>query len=172
MPAAQTKDRLHGTLDALILKTLSWGPRHGYAISRWLRDSSGDAIQVEEGSLYPALYRMERERWIEAEWGVSELGRKARFYQLTPRGRKQLAAETRRFAEFVEASSYVTTAEQIGNAGGRRVCIDLGILREELMREQSPVGPPRHDVGERAAAVDAELPGAVCCHPSRISPAA
>src|SRR6188508_539451 len=105
MPAAQTKDRLHGTLDALILKTLSWGPRHGYAISRWLRDSSGDAIQVEEGSLYPALYRMERERWIEAEWGVSELGRKARFYQLTPRGRKQLAAETERFAAFVEAVS-------------------------------------------------------------------
>ena len=74
MPA-QTKDRLHGTLDALILKTLSWGPRHGYAISRWLSESSGAAIQVEEGSLYPALYRMERERWIEAEWGVSELGR-------------------------------------------------------------------------------------------------
>ena len=91
MAAAQTKDRLHGTLDALILKTLSWGPRHGYAISRWLSDTSGDAIQVEEGSLYPALYRMERERWIEAEWGVSELGRKARFYKLTPKGRKQLA---------------------------------------------------------------------------------
>ena len=102
MPA-QTKDRLHGTLDALILKTLSWGPRHGYAISRWLSDTSRDAIQVEEGSLYPALYRMERERWIEAEWGVSELGRKARFYKLTPKGRKQLAAETRRFAEFVHA---------------------------------------------------------------------
>ena len=101
----QTRDRLHGTLDALILKTLSWGPRHGYAISRWLRDSSGDAIQVEEGSLYQALHRLEAREWIEAEWGVSELGRKARFYQLTPRGRKQLAAETRRFAEFVEAVS-------------------------------------------------------------------
>ena len=104
MPA-QSKDRLHGTLDALVLRTLSWGPRHGYAISRWLSDSSGDAIQVEEGSLYPALYRMERERWIEAEWGVSELGRKARFYQLTSKGRKQLAAETRKFAEFVRAVS-------------------------------------------------------------------
>ena len=85
---ATPKDRLHGTLDALILKTLSWGPRHGYAITRWLRDSSGDAIQVEEGSLYPALYRMERQGWIEAEWGTSELGRKARFYRLTPRGPK------------------------------------------------------------------------------------
>jgi PadR family transcriptional regulator, regulatory protein PadR len=103
--AAQSKDRLHGTLDALILKTLSWGPRHGYAIGRWLSETSGEAIQVEEGSLYPALYRMERERWIEAEWGVSELGRKARFYKLTPKGRKQLTAETRRFAEFVQAVS-------------------------------------------------------------------
>jgi PadR family transcriptional regulator, regulatory protein PadR len=100
MPA---KDRLHGTLDALILKTLSWGPRHGYAITRWLRDTSGEAIQVEEGSLYPALYRMERERWIAAEWGVSELGRKARFYRLTPKGRRQLEAETERFAQFVRA---------------------------------------------------------------------
>ena len=92
MPA-QTKDRLHGTLDALILKTLSWGPRHGYAISRWLSETSGEAIQVEEGSLYPALYRMERERWIEAEWGVSELGRRAKYYQLTAAGRRQLAVE-------------------------------------------------------------------------------
>jgi transcriptional regulator len=102
---APSKDRLHGTLDALILKTLSWGPRHGYAISRWLRDTSGEAIQVEEGSLYPALYRMEKQRWIEAEWGTSELGRKARFYSVTPKGRKQLAAETERFAQFVRAVS-------------------------------------------------------------------
>ena len=102
MPA-QSKDRLHGTLDALILRTLSWGPRHGYAITHWLRETSGDAIQVEEGSLYPALYRMERLGWIEAEWGTSELGRKARFYRLTRSGREQLAAETRRFAAFVAA---------------------------------------------------------------------
>jgi PadR family transcriptional regulator, regulatory protein PadR len=102
---ASPKDRLHGTLDALILKTLSWGPRHGYAISRWLRETSDEAIQVEEGSLYPALYRMERQGWIAAEWGTSELGRKARFYRLTPHGRKQLAAETERFAQFVAAVS-------------------------------------------------------------------
>lgn len=103
--AAPSRDRLHGTLDALILKTLTWGPRHGYSISRWLRETSGDAIQVEEGSLYPALYRMERETWIEAEWGTTELGRKARFYRLTLRGRRQLAAETERFARFVAAVS-------------------------------------------------------------------
>jgi transcriptional regulator len=99
------KDRLHGTLDALILKALSGGPRHGYAITRWLRDTSGAAITVEEGSLYPALYRMERHGWIKAEWDETELGRRGRFYSLTPVGRKQLKAEMARFAEFVEAVS-------------------------------------------------------------------
>ena len=101
----QSKDRLHGTLDALILKTLSWGPRHGYAITRWLRETSGDAIQVEEGSLYPALYRMERLGWIEAEWGTSELGRKAKFYRITPKGRRVLKAQTEELATFIAAIS-------------------------------------------------------------------
>jgi transcriptional regulator len=99
----ETRDALHGTLDALILKTLSWGPRHGSAIGRWLRESSGDAIQVEEGSLYPALYRMERLGWVEAEWGTSELGRRARFYKLTTAGRRQLRAEVEHFSSFVAA---------------------------------------------------------------------
>ena len=99
----ESKDTLHGTLDALILRTLAWGPRHGYAVVAWLREQSGDAIQVEEGSLYPALYRMERLGWIEAEWGTSELGRRARFYKLTPTGRKQLRAEVERFSKFVAA---------------------------------------------------------------------
>ncbi len=101
----QSKDRLHGTLDALVLKTLSWGPRHGYGISRWLRETSSDAIQVEEGSLYPALYRMEREGWIEAEWGTSELGRRVRFYKLTATGRRQLRREVEGFTQFVAAVS-------------------------------------------------------------------
>jgi transcriptional regulator len=99
------RDRLHGTLDALILKTLTWGPRHGYAISRWLRETSGDQIVVEEGSLYPALYRLEREGWITAEWGVTELERRARFYRLTAAGRQQLAAEVEGFRRFVAAVS-------------------------------------------------------------------
>ncbi|MGH9887176.1 MAG: PadR family transcriptional regulator [bacterium] len=99
MPA---KDQLHGTLDALVLKTLSFGPRHGYAIVRWLRDQTQDKLQVEEGSLYPALYRMERDGWIEADWGTSELGRKAKFYHITDAGRKQLRAETKDFARFVD----------------------------------------------------------------------
>src|SRR5690348_18170363 len=75
MPVAN--ELVHGTLDALILKTLSWGPRHGYAIARWLEDTTGDALQIEEGSLYPALYRMEGKGWIEAEWGISEKDRKS-----------------------------------------------------------------------------------------------
>ncbi|HEY9225240.1 MAG TPA: PadR family transcriptional regulator [Gemmatimonadaceae bacterium] len=99
MPA---KDQLHGTLDALVLKTLSFGPRHGYAIVRWLREQTQDRLQVEEGSLYPALYRMERDGWIKADWGTSELGRKAKFYSLTEAGRKQLRAETKSFAQFVD----------------------------------------------------------------------
>jgi len=103
--ATQSKDRLHGTLDALVLKTLTWGPRHGYAISRWLRESSAEAIQVEEGSLYPALCRMERAGWIEAEWGTSELGRRVRFYKLTAAGRRQLKAEVESFSSFVAAVS-------------------------------------------------------------------
>ena len=107
MAPESTKDRLHGTLDALVLKTLSAGPRHGYAIARWLEDTTENAIQVEEGSLYPSLYRMEKKGWIEAEWGMSELGRKAKFYKLTARGRKQLKAETAEWATFARAVSIV-----------------------------------------------------------------
>jgi PadR family transcriptional regulator, regulatory protein PadR len=103
--AVAPSDRLHGTLDALILRTLSWGPRHGYAIIQWLRESSDDAIAVEEGSLYPALYRLERHRWVTAEWGVSDQGRQARFYRLTALGRRQLASEIARFRQFVTAVS-------------------------------------------------------------------
>ena len=99
------KDRLHGTLDALVLKTLSFGPRHGYAIVRWISQQTADALQVEEGSLYPALYRMERDGWIDAEWGTSELGRKAKYYHITEKGRRQLRAETKEFATFVKVVS-------------------------------------------------------------------
>ena len=98
---------LHGTLDALVLKTLSWGPRHGYAIARWLEDTSREELVIEEGSLYPSLYRMERRGWIEAEWGMSELGRKAKFYKLTTQGRRQLKLETAQWTEFAKAISLV-----------------------------------------------------------------
>ena len=105
--ATLSKDRLHGTLDALVLKTLSSGPRHGYAIARWLEETTADAIQIEEGSLYPALYRMEKRGWIEAEWGTSEIGRKAKIYRLTNVGRKQLRLETAEWSHFASAVSRV-----------------------------------------------------------------
>jgi transcriptional regulator len=109
--ALAPKDALHGTLDALVLKTLSWGPRHGYAIARWLRETSADAIQVEEGSLYPALYRLEKLGWVTAEWGVSEIGRRARIYRLTAAGRRQLRAEVERFSAFVAAVQPILLAD-------------------------------------------------------------
>ena len=108
--ATNSKDRLRGTLDALVLKTLTWGPRHGYAISRWIEETSKSGITVEEGSLYPALYRMERQGWIEAEWGMTDLGRKARFYTLTPKGRRQLRVETEEFESFVAAVAPILSA--------------------------------------------------------------
>lgn len=92
---------LHGTLDALILKTLTGGPLHGYAIAKFIEGTTGGAVLVEEGSLYPGLYRLERRGWVEAEWGTSELGRRAKLYRLTRDGRAQVARETatwRRFA--------------------------------------------------------------------------
>ena len=96
---------LHGALDALILKTLAAGPSHGYAIARFIEVTTGDAVAVEEGSLYPALYRLERRGWLEAEWGTSELGRRAKLYRLTDRGREQLAAETASWRRFSAAVS-------------------------------------------------------------------
>jgi PadR family transcriptional regulator PadR len=106
-----SKDRLRGTLDVLILKTLTWGPRHGYAIARWLEDTTGDSLTIEEGSLYPSLYRMEQRAWIESEWGTSELGRQAKFYKLTPAGRKQLRTETAEWRAFVDVVSRVLQPE-------------------------------------------------------------
>ena len=100
---ANAKDHLHGTLDALVLKTLTFGPRHGYAILRWLREQTNQNLQIEEGSLYPALYRMERDGWIDADWGTSELGRRAKVYAITDKGRKHLHREAKAFAAFVNA---------------------------------------------------------------------
>lgn len=105
--AAPSNELLHGTLETLVLKAIAGGPRHGYAIARWLEDSTGDVLQVEDGSLYPALYRMEQRGLIQASWGTSELGRKAKFYRLTAPGRKRLAASTAEWARFSAAISKV-----------------------------------------------------------------
>jgi len=93
---------MQGTLDLLILRTLESGPRHGWAVSDRIQQISQD-LKVNQGSLYPALHRLEHQGWIKAEWGVSELGRRARFYRLTATGRKQLARETEMWARLTAA---------------------------------------------------------------------
>ena len=100
-------DFLRGTVDVLLLKALSDGPRHGFAIARWLEERTDDALQIEEGSLYPALHRMERRGWLEAEWSVSEKNRQVKCYRLTRRGREHLRAETSGWAEFAAAVAKV-----------------------------------------------------------------
>ena len=105
--ARRSAELLYGTLEVLILKALSRHAFHGYAVARWIEEATNDVIQVEEGSLYPALYRLERRGWIEAEWGLSELGRKAKFYSLTRQGRRELTLETERWSTFAGAISKV-----------------------------------------------------------------
>jgi transcriptional regulator len=101
--ARQPLDLLQGTLDVLILKTLSWQPMHGYAVSRWIRQRTEGVLAVEDAALYQALHRLERKGWIESEWGLSENNRKARFYQLTGEGRRQLRAEASLWRQYAEA---------------------------------------------------------------------
>ena len=101
-----------GTLDVLILKALSWGPMHGLGVLRWLETTTRDRLQIEEGALYPALHRLEQRGWLDAEWGVTERGRKAKFYRLTAAGRKQLAAEVTRWNRYADMVQVVLTAER------------------------------------------------------------
>ena len=96
-------DLLQGTLDVLVLKTLTWGAMHGYGVARWLQQTTDDVLQIEEGSLYPALHRMERKGWIASEWGLSENNRRAKYYRLTSEGRKQLRAEASTWTVFAQA---------------------------------------------------------------------
>jgi transcriptional regulator len=105
--ATPTNELLHGTLETLILKSIARSPRHGYAIARWLEETTGDVLQIEDGSLYPALYRLEQRQLIEAEWGTSELGRKAKFYKITALGRKRLTASTEQWSRFASAVSKI-----------------------------------------------------------------
>lgn len=102
---------LQGTLDMLVLKTLIFGPLHGYGIARAIRGSSLDALEIEFGSLYPALKRLEMKGWIASKWETSELNRRAKFYRLTPKGRKQLVQEHSQWADFVQAVTRVMGPE-------------------------------------------------------------
>jgi transcriptional regulator len=103
---------LQGTLELLILKALSWTEAHGYGIARWIEQATDDALRVEEGSLYPALHRMAAKGWVESEWGVSENNRRAKFYRLTSKGRRELTAKTTGWARLVETVTKALTAPQ------------------------------------------------------------
>ena len=104
---ARKTDLLQGTLDLLILRTLAAGPMHGWAISQRIQQVTGDVLQIAQGSLYPALHRLEEEGWIEAEWGSSEANRQAKFYELTKTGRKQLVAEEENWQRIADAVARV-----------------------------------------------------------------
>ena len=94
---------LQGTLEVLVLKTLSWGPMHGYGIASWLEERSAGALDIEEGSLYPALHRMERRGWIDADWRLTEKNRRAKYYRLTSDGRRRLRTEANAWTRFARA---------------------------------------------------------------------
>jgi transcriptional regulator len=101
-----------GTLSVLILKSLTRGSLHGYAISKWLQQTSEDVLRVEEGVLYPALHKLEKEKWLRAEWGVNDTGRRAKFYSLTPLGKRKLQAEVARWKRSSQAVSTVLDVEE------------------------------------------------------------
>ena len=111
---AEATELLHGTLDTLILKTLAWGPRHGYAVAQWIEQLSADALRIEQGSLYPALYRLERKGLVEAEWGLSETKRQVKFYHLTVAGRERLDVETAQWQRFADAVGRILLAPVSG----------------------------------------------------------
>ena len=96
-------DLVQGTLDVLVLKTLSWGPRHGYAVARWIHDTSREELRVEDRALYVSLHRLEARGWVESEWGLSDNNRKAKFYQLTAAGRKALREQAERWGRYAKA---------------------------------------------------------------------
>ena len=98
-----TLDLLKGTLDVLVLKALTWGPRHGYAVARWIEDATRGTLQVEEGALYHALHRLEKKKCVASEWGLSETNRRAKYYTLTPAGRRTLATRTDTWTRYAEA---------------------------------------------------------------------
>jgi PadR family transcriptional regulator PadR len=107
MTSKQKADLLQGTLDLLILKALSLGPMHGYGVGQRIMQMAEEMLKIEEGSLYPALYRLEEKEWINSEWGMSENNRRARFYKLTPAGRKQLNIEEENWQRFALAMGKV-----------------------------------------------------------------
>lgn len=102
---------VRGTFDLIILKTLSWGPMHGLGVFRWIEHHTNGQLQVEEGALYPALHRLEQRGWLSAAWGRTENNRRAKYYTLTPAGRRQLGVEVSRWTRYTEAVATILSAE-------------------------------------------------------------
>ena len=101
---------VQGTLDFLILRTLNWGPQHGFGVAKWIRSVTGERLHIEDGALYPALHRMEQKGWISATWEITENRRKAKVYALTAKGRKQLTVQTRAWDGYVDAVRQIIIA--------------------------------------------------------------
>jgi transcriptional regulator len=116
MPMIDEPMLLAGTLDLLVLRTLTWAPRHGYAIARWIKDTSEETIEVEDRALYLALHRLEDRGFVESEWALSENNRRAKYYQLTPAGRRQLRAREAMFTRYVDAVFKILHAREGGAA--------------------------------------------------------
>ena len=104
---------VQGTLDFLILRTLNWGPQHGFGVARWIRTVTGERLRIEDGALYPALHRMEQKGWISSTWEITENRRKAKVYSLTAKGRKQLTAQTTAWDGYVEAVRQIIKASSV-----------------------------------------------------------
>jgi PadR family transcriptional regulator, regulatory protein PadR len=109
-------DLLRGSLDLLILKALSWGPRHGYGVAEWIEHASGDALSLEEGTLYPALHRLERKEWVTTTWGISDNNRRAKFYRLTAAGRAQFRQQAPAWHRYAEAVAAALRSSSPGGA--------------------------------------------------------
>ena len=107
---------IRGTFDLILLKTLSWGPMHGLGVLRWIENTTGRRLQVEEGALYPALHRLEQKRWLDAQWGFTENNRKAKYYRLTPLGRRQLVKEVTKWTRYTEAVAMILAANEATTA--------------------------------------------------------
>jgi PadR family transcriptional regulator, regulatory protein PadR len=118
MPQPDDRGLLQGTLDLLVLRTLAWGPRHGYAVARWIRETSGETLTVEDRALYLALHRLEERGWVGSEWGLSENNRRAKFYQLTAAGRRQLRVESAHWTRYAGAVFRILGADAAPEGGG------------------------------------------------------
>jgi transcriptional regulator len=112
-PGRPRLELLQGTLDMLILQTLQWGPQHGYAIGQTIAAQSADSLRIETGSLYPALQRLEKQGWVKSTWGVTDAKQRAKFYRLTPKGKKQLLQERDRWSELVAAIGTILNPRKI-----------------------------------------------------------